>query len=746
MATYHCQVKHGGVGKGLPHADYICREGKYSTGKMKEDLVYKESGNMPEFVKDGGRDYWAAADEYSRINGRTYYEFEVALPQELSNEDNIQMVKDFVAKEIGENKAYTFAIHDKPAANDNEQRQIHAHIMFSAKVQDGIERSREQFFKRYYAKEPERQGARGDDRFSGRNQKGRAAILEVRQEWERRLNRAYEERGIEQSVSCKSLKEQRTEALANGDKEKAFVLDREAQVHLGPKLTYTTRREAAKAVDVEKYFMEQAHPKARHNFVAYQQKLTAIAIVKLKKERILTLQENLENKGIVRSIRDGIADNVLTEPVRENKELAAKEINGDIHKQITLARLELAAAQKELRAFRNEPDNYLLSDKKIMQIANNIYTKGDTKKIRTMSAELKNDIAKYNNLASKYAVAVQNRSLPPNVLNANKKKLDLYKASLDKRNSELAKKVADMKRNLARPSAQSAVAEISKSIRDRIEISKQRIADRKQRIDNLRAQSFVLNETKASLREIKSFSYEKDTLHLHMDRNELEIDKIKLIDNPRERMKAIKTLMGSINAQSKSAAYRNKYLIRRRVNEEFARNAAKSVYTHGEYKKLMQAEKEIKILEKQLAVNPNDPAKRDRLDKLQRDNSTRREKVTAILSTEHARRSIDRMSQSRINKNYVLDSRQAVYKEHIAELNDLKAELANMRQSTVAEIQQERQGHQGNQEMSQGIDAIKNAISSMPEARPNGSLTAKFGSENPYEYKDKNRDTGYSRD
>ena len=324
MATYHCSVKHGTVGIARPHANYICREGKYGTAKMKEQLVYKESGNMPSFVGEDQLDYWDAADEFTRINGRTYEEFELALPQELSDEDNLKLVKAFIAEEVGETHAYTFAIHSKPAANDREQRQIHAHIMYSPKVQDGIERSREKFFKQYYAKEPERQGAKNDTRFSKLT--GKMEISNVRLRWEQMVNRAYEEHGLEHRVSSKSLAVQYAEALINGDKDKAFVLDRMPQVHLGPKLTYTSLREAAKYIDPKKYYLEEAPKKVRHNFLARQQKQLAEDIIIHRRERILTLKENLEIKAQERSIRAEVAEKVLSEPVIERHEENAKDI------------------------------------------------------------------------------------------------------------------------------------------------------------------------------------------------------------------------------------------------------------------------------------------------------------------------------------------------------------------------------------------------------------------------------------
>lgn len=287
MASYHLSIKHGGVGSGRPHADYICREGKYASEKLKEQLVYKENGNLPGFVsKDDVLDYWSAADEYTRLNGRTYDEFELALPAELSNEDNIKLVQQFVKNEIDPNCAYTFAIHDKMAANDSSQRQIHAHIMFSPKVQDGIERSRERFFKRYNSKTPERGGAANNMRFS--TFLANDEIEGVRLRWQNAVNREYEKRGLTCRVSCKSLADQYAEAVVSGDKEKMILLNRDAQVHLGVSLTYTSLREAAKYVNPADYYLKEAHPKARHNFIVRMQLQTAKDKIILLRERALT--------------------------------------------------------------------------------------------------------------------------------------------------------------------------------------------------------------------------------------------------------------------------------------------------------------------------------------------------------------------------------------------------------------------------------------------------------------------------
>ena len=66
-------------------------------------------------------------------------------------------MKEFVDQELGNKHAYTWAIHT-PKASIEGGEQPHAHIMFSERTQDGINRSPDQFFKRYNSKNPDRGG------------------------------------------------------------------------------------------------------------------------------------------------------------------------------------------------------------------------------------------------------------------------------------------------------------------------------------------------------------------------------------------------------------------------------------------------------------------------------------------------------------------------------------------------------------------------------------------------------------
>ena len=161
MASYHLTAKIGKKGKAAAHAAYIAREGKYSGRDRYEDLEATASGNMPEWAAHNAAHFWNAADEYERANGATYREIEVALPRELTAEQRRELVEDFIKQEIGENHAYQWAIHTPKAALEKGE-QPHAHIMYSERTIDGLDRDPDQYFKRYNGKSPEKGGCKKD--------------------------------------------------------------------------------------------------------------------------------------------------------------------------------------------------------------------------------------------------------------------------------------------------------------------------------------------------------------------------------------------------------------------------------------------------------------------------------------------------------------------------------------------------------------------------------------------------------
>jgi len=205
MASYHLCVKTGGKGKAASHADYIVREGKYAREKD-NDLEHTESGNMPAWAAHKPSEFWKAADTFERANGCTYREIEIALPRELKPEQRLELVRDFVQQEIGDRHAYQFAIHNPRAAIEGGE-QPHAHIMFSERLNDGIERDPQQYFKRANSKEPERGGAK-KVRFGETPTERKEYLIAQRERWATLQNDHLERYQHSDRVDARSLKAQ----------------------------------------------------------------------------------------------------------------------------------------------------------------------------------------------------------------------------------------------------------------------------------------------------------------------------------------------------------------------------------------------------------------------------------------------------------------------------------------------------------------------------------------------------------
>jgi hypothetical protein len=160
MASFHLSIKSGKRGKASEHAAYIAREGKYGKEEKKEDLVVVEHGNLPEWANGNPSTFWKAADDYERANGAAYKEYELALPSELTNDQQLELAREFVKQQIGV-KPFQMAIH-APIAALGAVKQPHAHVMFSDRKPDGIARSPKQLFKRFNPAHPELGGCKKD--------------------------------------------------------------------------------------------------------------------------------------------------------------------------------------------------------------------------------------------------------------------------------------------------------------------------------------------------------------------------------------------------------------------------------------------------------------------------------------------------------------------------------------------------------------------------------------------------------
>ncbi len=206
MAIGRLSVGIGKKGKASPHAQYIAREGKYAKpSNHQEKLENTGHGNMPKWAEHNPNYFWQMADEHERKNGSTYREHVIALPRELDENKRHELIKDWIAQEIGEEHAYQYAIHNPPALDGGEQP--HAHIMFSERTIDDIERDPDQYFKRYNSKNPEKGGAKKANT-PKKSIERKEELKAMRDRWENICNAHLERAGRYERISMKSNKEQ----------------------------------------------------------------------------------------------------------------------------------------------------------------------------------------------------------------------------------------------------------------------------------------------------------------------------------------------------------------------------------------------------------------------------------------------------------------------------------------------------------------------------------------------------------
>ncbi|HAV5269694.1 TPA: plasmid mobilization protein [Acinetobacter baumannii] len=191
MASYHFSVKSKNKGYALGHYLYISRLMQYEGIRKtsNETVEHIEPGRcMPSFVKDP-IEFWQAADTYERANAKAYMEYEIALPNEFTPDQRKMLVKTFLDNHIvPQQYPHSYAIHNVKSRLSGEE-QPHCHLMFSLKADDGIERTAEQYFKRYNPQNPAKGGAKKIQLQDGHADYS-TFLLHIRKAWENHLNDA----------------------------------------------------------------------------------------------------------------------------------------------------------------------------------------------------------------------------------------------------------------------------------------------------------------------------------------------------------------------------------------------------------------------------------------------------------------------------------------------------------------------------------------------------------------------------
>ena len=230
----HCNVKTGTRASGQSAAakyDYISRAGKYEAASQ-DEVTHLESGCMPAFASSDARLYWAAADSHERSNGRLFRSLTAALPNTLDASDRLELSRRFAAQVTGGELPYTLALHAGRSKQAGAADNPHLHLVFSERVNDGVARGAEQWFRRAAPKkgDPSSGGARKTERT-----KPRAWLEETRSAWAGEMNLAFARAGVDDQVTAESHATQLARARAAGDTaEEARLLLNPPSSHIGP--------------------------------------------------------------------------------------------------------------------------------------------------------------------------------------------------------------------------------------------------------------------------------------------------------------------------------------------------------------------------------------------------------------------------------------------------------------------------------------------------------------------------------
>ena len=217
------------------HVEYINREKAFFE---RGDCVHKQH-RLPAWAKDSPTVFFRAADRYSPKNAARYKEIEFALQNELTLEQNIEIVNRFIEANLPDHY-YTLAIHDKIGAMSDGSHNLHVHIVFSTRLIDEAEKRKERkrsaFFSyplRRNVKDRTEEAICSHGAPIDRKWADRTYVLHLRASYEEITNSVLEKYGHRARIDHRSLKAQEQEARMNGDVLLANLLHRIPEEHVG---------------------------------------------------------------------------------------------------------------------------------------------------------------------------------------------------------------------------------------------------------------------------------------------------------------------------------------------------------------------------------------------------------------------------------------------------------------------------------------------------------------------------------
>lgn len=156
----------------------------------------------------------------SRRDAQLSREFNMALPHELKHEDRLELVRNFVEMHfVRRGMVADLALHNPDPANGQSAKNFHAHVMLTLRraTPDGL------------------------DRVKTREWNSKELLQVWRAEWAVACNRALERAGRTTRVDHRTLVTQRDQAIEQKDRAAAVLLNRQPEIHVGPRARQQVR-------------------------------------------------------------------------------------------------------------------------------------------------------------------------------------------------------------------------------------------------------------------------------------------------------------------------------------------------------------------------------------------------------------------------------------------------------------------------------------------------------------------------
>jgi hypothetical protein len=211
----------------------------YRSGERLEDHHHRESHDYSqrrgvvhaEILAPPGSAPWLTDRELlwnsveameKRTDAQLAREFNMALPHELSQDDRIDLVRGFVERHfVARGMVADIALHDPVLEKGDNARNFHAHVMLTLR----------------------RATASGLDPVKTREWNSKELLNVWRAEWAVACNAALDRAGKKVRVDHRTLVAQRDWAREIGDRVAAEQLNRQPEIHVGPKARKMARRQ-----------------------------------------------------------------------------------------------------------------------------------------------------------------------------------------------------------------------------------------------------------------------------------------------------------------------------------------------------------------------------------------------------------------------------------------------------------------------------------------------------------------------